>query len=282
MILTKDLKVGKDGQILKTQKVDFKCDRCGIEYERIYFKALKQPLYCRKCNASINITKWNLSHKGKTNKEFYGKEKAEKMSNSAKNRMIFRRNYGDLKNQTWSSYNFKQRGKTFEQRFGNKKAKEIKNKISQSNIGIKNPMFGKPAPQGSGNGWSGWFNDFYFRSLLELSFLVRNENLNIKSAEKINIKYNFNGTCRTYHPDFLIDNNCLIEIKPFNLINTIMNKAKFEAAKQYCFNENLTFKVLTEKDIKKLSDNEIEQLYKVNKIRFIDRYELLYKEKHLE
>jgi len=33
-------------------------------------------------------------------------------------------------------------------------------------------MYGKPAPIGSGNGWSGWYKGWYFRSLLELSFMI--------------------------------------------------------------------------------------------------------------
>jgi hypothetical protein len=33
-------------------------------------------------------------------------------------------------------------------------------------------MYGKPSPQGSGNGWSGWYKGKYFRSIMELSFIV--------------------------------------------------------------------------------------------------------------
>ena len=49
----------------------------------------------------------------------------------------------------------------------------FKKKQSESHRGEKNHMFGKPSPQGSGNGWSGWYKDWYFRSLRELSYMIK-------------------------------------------------------------------------------------------------------------
>ena len=45
-------------------------------------------------------------------------------------------------------------------------------KHSANNKGEGNPMFGKPSPEGTGNGWSGWYKGWIFRSLRELSFIV--------------------------------------------------------------------------------------------------------------
>lgn len=48
-------------------------------------------------------------------------------------------------------------------------------------------MYGKPPPKRTGNGISGWWkNKIYFRSLLELAFLINAEktNLAIESAER--------------------------------------------------------------------------------------------------
>ena len=44
--------------------------------------------------------------------------------------------------------------------------------MSASMSGEQNPMFGKQTPTGAGNGWSGWYKDWYFRSLGELSYVV--------------------------------------------------------------------------------------------------------------
>jgi hypothetical protein len=49
----------------------------------------------------------------------------------------------------------------------------MKKKMSDSISGEKNFWFGKPSPVGSGNGWSGWYKGWYFRSLLELSFMIK-------------------------------------------------------------------------------------------------------------
>lgn len=46
-----------------------------------------------------------------------------------------------------------------------KKYNEWREKISNNTRGENNPMYGKPTPTGSGNGWSGWYKGWYFRSL---------------------------------------------------------------------------------------------------------------------
>lgn len=52
------------------------------------------------------------------------------------------------------------------------KLKQKSLKHSIKNKGKNNPMFGKPSPSGSGNGWKGWYKGIFFRSLHELSFLI--------------------------------------------------------------------------------------------------------------
>jgi hypothetical protein len=92
-------------------------------------------------------------------------------------------------------------GKSYEkiiiEKYGNeegfKKIKEKKQNMNKRMSGINNPMYGKPSPEGSGNGWSGWYKGFYFRSLMELSFikLMIDNDIKIKSGEKeiFSIKY---------------------------------------------------------------------------------------------
>jgi len=165
---------------------------------------------------------------------------------------------------------------------GTKKYKENCRKCSLP--GEKNPMFGKPSPQGSGNGWSGWYNNHFFRSLLELSYLhyLVNSNIAFVSAEnkEFCIGYmDYKNTKRNYYPDFyLLGSKTIIEVKPKNLLNTINNKAKFDEAKKKHRNK---FKIVTENDIKKLSNKEIRKLYIDGKIKFINRYDKIYKRKYL-
>ena len=237
MILTKDFEIstkGKNkGKIKISQLIDFKCDCCGKEIKRLYYKAIKQQKYCDYCSHKLRFIEYNKSCKGKTLEE---------------------------------RYNSKQ------------KAEEIKKKISKATKGKNNPMYNKPAPTGSGNGWSGWYKGFYFRSLLELSFLIRNKENRISSAETFSIPYvDYAGSERTYHPDFIMDSS-VIEVKPVKLVNTVNNKLKFEAAKKYFEDKKYDFKILTEKEIIKLSKDEIISLHDNNEIKFLDRYELKYKE----
>lgn len=117
-----------------------------------------------------------------------------------------------------------------------------KKKHSDNNSGSNNPMYGKPTPQGSGNGWKGWYKGAFFRSLRELTFMIQNDG-KLKTAEKLRIPYEFNGKKRTYAPDFILEKQ-LIEIKPIKLHNSPNNLAKFEAAKDFCKNNGLTFLVV--------------------------------------
>lgn len=160
------------------------------------------------------------------------------------------------------------------EKFGEEKTKQIC--LSKSLKGEQNGMYGKPSPKKSGNGWSGWFNDIYFRSLLELLYLVylTNNNIEYKSAEtkEFEVEYFYNGSKRTYKPDFIV-NEEIIEIKPKNLINSEINKIKFESARKK-FGER--FKILTENDFQQI--NKISELIENGKVKLIERYQRKYNE----
>lgn len=140
--------------------------------------------------------------------------------------------------------------------------------------GEKNPMYGKPSPQGSGNGWSGWYKNVFFRSLHELSYIVmvlEKEKKKWKSAEFIKIPYkNWDDKWKTYHPDFLVNEIEIVEIKPTRLQTSTGVKLKCDAARKYCTERNMNFSII---DPQILSHDEIKQLYKTKKIKFIKRYE---------
>ena len=146
--------------------------------------------------------------------------------------------------------------------------------------GKNNPMYGKPSPLGSGNGWSGWYKEWYFRSIKELSYVIlviEKNGWEWISAEKgLSIKYiNYEGTPRTYRADFLIENKILIEVKPKKLMGTINNKLKEKAAIEFCENNGYEYRIV---DVKSLSKEQIISLYDSGKIKFIKRYEEKMKE----
>ena len=120
-------------------------------------------------------------------------------------------------------------------------------KHRQNSSGKNNPMYGKPSPQGSGNGWKGWYKGFFFRSLREACFMIRmdEEGKEWKSGESISIPYEFEGKSRTYHPDFIIGNK-IIEIKPKRLINSSLILAKTKAAKNFCSQNGYEYEIFEE------------------------------------
>jgi hypothetical protein len=157
-----------------------------------------------------------------------------------------------------------------------------KAKWSAHSTGNKNPMYGKPAPQGSGNGWSGWYKGFYFRSLYELGCILNfeKENVSFKTAEtkKFKIPYiDALGTRRNYYADFITSTGLLVECKPTRLWNTPSVKAKQSAAEVWCTQRNLKYVLV---DYGKPSIDIIKKLLAQGLLVFIKRYQLKFKEKY--
>lgn len=155
--------------------------------------------------------------------------------------------------------------------------------LSNAQKGSKNNMFGRPSPIGSGNGWSGWYKDWYFRSLRELSYVLyldqSNQRWESTESKKFRIKYiDDKGNDRNYYPDFLVNGNELIEIKPNSLQGTIINKLKAEAAVIFCEKNGYSYKML---DFS-INDAIIIEKYKEGQIKFLSKWEMKFKQKYLK
>lgn len=122
---------------------------------------------------------------------------------------------------------------------------------------------GKYDEAAMGRGIQGYFHsskisrrkgDIYFRSLLELCFLIKAEESDeVKSIinEPVHIKLSGH---EIYIPDFLINGTELVELKPFNhLLWTKDENGRFErevdAATLYCDKRGWSFKVIYDRDI---------------------------------
>lgn len=94
--------------------------------------------------------------------------------------------------------------------------------------------------------------DIYFRSLLELNYFIlfeQNEEVKYYDVEPFQIKISNNSH---YTPDVLINNQYLIEIKPSCHLNYTDSKrfeSEVEAAKKYCDENQLEYRVLYDTDI---------------------------------
>ena len=150
---------------------------------------------------------------------------------------------------------------------------EIRNKISESlkNYYKENPVSEEVKQKLSdawkrgcyenspmGRGYNGYFysiknkKDFFFRSLLELSYFLKMEqdnDIEFYSVEPFQIKLPDN---HHYTPDVLINGEILVELKPKRHLN-YEDKKRWEleifGAKEYCKNHNLNFKIIYDEDI---------------------------------
>ncbi len=147
-----------------------------------------------------------------------------------------------------------------------------KAKLSETSRGANNPMYGKPTPQGAGNGWKGWYRGQYFRSLREVAFMIDADAKGLiwtpGERKELTIRYESNGNPRTYRPDFRIGDT-LYEIKPIKLHATPSVVAKAEAARLFCAERGLTY-VLTDIEIK---PDVLRAAYDKGLIRFDRDYE---------
>lgn len=162
----------------------------------------------------------------------------------------------------------------------NSRMVKLKKKRSINASGKNNPMYGKPSPQGSGNGWSGWYKGWFFRSLKELSYvinIIEAKKLNWRTAETkdLRIKYiDYKGDERTYLADFLVEEKELIEVKPIRLKASLTVRLKQAAAEIFCKKMGFIYKI---EDVDILKDEEIKELHIKKKIVFTKRYEKKYK-----
>jgi len=277
-ILT-ELKINKGkklgGRIKRTQKIDVKCSRCltinTVNYDghaRNRLKDSSSPYMCQKCCASNTIRRHNKAITGKSYEELFGIDKAilikRKLSETSKNRdsiKNLRRFYG----------------LSWEEKYGKEKADALKEHLRQNcklvpKFGKDNPHFGKPAHKLSGKGTKGYYNDIFFRSLLEASFIhyLFNAGITFENGEleKYKIPYTFEGTQRNYFSDFVTE-EYVFEIKPKSLLKTPQNCAKFKAAEIWSKNMNKQYKIMTEDDYHQLSQTEIENLKKEGILRLV-------------
>lgn len=296
-MIKSEIKLNYKNDPIVTQKIIVVCENCGKEketplYNQIKFLKKYGKDLCRGCMQKIQVQQGKRiqqyinagmasirNMKGKTYEEMYGKEKALVMlqRNSENKSGEKNPNFGG----TWHGIppSVLYKGKTYEEIYGKEKSYLMRKNLSDKFSGKNNNMYGKPSPNGSGNGWSGWYKNIFFKSLLELSFLlnyVDRFNMKCESAEKKKYRMMYKDYYdeeRNYFADFIINKKYMIEIKPEHLRNSFINKRKKESALIFCENNNLKYKIITPK---KLKFDEIKKLINTEKIKFIDRYKEKY------
>jgi hypothetical protein len=275
------------------------CPKCGKEktYSSVYTwkNACENNSVCRKC-AAVNsgfLDRYATNKNSGESNPFYGKQHSEisrsKMATTDRSYTKtneFKRKMREVvargsKHHMFGSSHYK----IWVYKYGQEKADELelkrRQKTSSKTAGSLNPMYGKPSPQGSGCGWSGWYKGWFFRSLRELSYVVNNLEPDAHqwaSAEKkeLMIEYlDFAGKVRNYFADFIVDEKKLVEVKPTKLHGSDAVKRKQAAAELFCSAHGLSYELV---DSSPLSPEEIKSLHDTQKIIFTKKYEKLYQE----
>lgn len=239
-----------------------KCPNCKISI--IYITkntceyANKHKIWCVDCKEKRRIKNKKKPRILKRN-HITNKWKKNISSNGKSNGM-----YGKTVYEVWEAKYGKEEA--------DKKLSELKKKLSISSSGKNNGMYGKPSPMKSGNGWKGWLDDVYFRSLLELSFLhnlIENK-ISYINGEKSEycIDYLINKEKRTYYPDYIVGNK-MYEIKPEKLWNNKFIILKRKAAEKWCLKNNMLY-ILFEPV--RLDNKIVMQLMKNNRLKFLRMY----------
>jgi hypothetical protein len=265
------------------------CPRCNsiINYSnsRSFKEASRKNSICKSC--SKKGIKFSDEHRKKLSESaskkigiqnpFYGYKHSEETKEKIRNHNIGKK-YSDEINKSKGRVGRSPSNK------GISLSEETKNKISLATSGKNNPMYGKPSPIGSGNGWSGWYKNHYFRSIKELSFIINYlERFNLKwesgESKKFQIKYkDWEGKIRNYYPDFFINDSFLVEIKPKKLWNNKIVKLKKTQAENFCKNNNIKYKLI---DPILIDEEMIESLICEGHLIFIDRYKKKYEKQKI-
>ena len=263
------------------------CPKCG---KTLSYKSKHGFVYSTK-NNKLCRTCCQIGIQAGENNPFFGKKHSEetkkKMSENS-NQKVYREcpEYKKRMSELTTGINNPMYGKTVYETWLSKYGKEqadikmaeFKGKQSINSSGKNNPMYGKKTPNGSGNGWSGWYKNTYFRSLRELFYIINHlekNDLKWQTAEKIKIKYiNYDGAERTYSPDFIVENKFLVEIKPEKLHNSPNVQIKKKAEEEYCLTKKLQYSIV---DVKDIDFNKIKELHDLKLIRFLPRYEEKFK-----
>jgi len=116
----------------------------------------------------------------------------------------------------------------------------------------------------AGGGVNGKYKDMYFRSLIELSYIIQNyDSLQNAETSQFRIKYSVGDKTFSYSPDFYNkETDTIIEIKHSYAIQKMSEKLKAKiTAAQIHFKNYL---IVTEKDIEIIKLDALKELVKSN------------------
>jgi hypothetical protein len=218
-----------------------------------FLSAQKKQTICKSCSAKKQYADDPLKNKGSSNGRF-GKSIKEISIDK------YGKEIGMQKYEEWSQ-------------------KLEKNGFQEGKL---NPSFGKSPPTNAGRSYKGWYKDLFFRSTLELAFILKYESLNKClpiSGDDAQYRLTYKSAdskIRTYVPDFVcLINNIIYELKASAFVSDKNNLSKTEAAHKLLLETKFTYKVITEKDIDNFNCDsflsKLKNLHDTGKIKLTDK-----------
>lgn len=141
---------------------------------------------------------------------------------------------------------------------GHKVSEESRKKISET---MKNNPNAGGYRKGSGRGKKGWYNGVFFDSQWELAFWIycKDHNISIKrNTDKF--YYELNNEWHYYLPDFIINENEIIEIKGYKT-KLVEIKANLVKNLKVFYRDDLNYVFDYIKEKYNLKENEVYKLY---------------------
>ena len=135
---------------------------------------------------------------------------------------------------------------------GHPHTEETKRKLS---ISAKKHHLGGYHLNGHRKSIKGWYKNFHCDSTYELVYLIYclDHNINIKKCDKV-YKYFYEGKYHKYYPDFIINNDTIIELKGYH--NELVDLKAQSVT-------DMKYKILYKKDLQK-EFNYVYKTYNVN------------------
>lgn len=256
---------------LKTCSVE--CRNLSNEFRDKQSKAKKGKKQSKE-HIQKRVKNTNQTNKEKNRKQTmldkYGVDNPSKLDSIKK--ILSEKNKGKVLVRTddWQSNIIESKRKNGTLKHSDKTKKKISDKLNKfysSNLDREKYI----SQSNNVNHLSGWYNGLYFRSSLELSFLIHNKDTFFSSCEndKYKVIYDDNGKQRVYYPDFT-DGEMVYEIKPTGLLGTHINKLKIQQAIKVYGDK---YNVITEVESPYITKALIRELIDSGKVKLTDRAE---------
>ncbi|MFA5067842.1 MAG: NUMOD3 domain-containing DNA-binding protein [Candidatus Izemoplasmatales bacterium] len=255
------------------------CSKCRGKKLSFRFKGEKNPFFGKKHTRESREKRQNTIAKSSKYKLFIEKTRTDEFRKKMSQKMM-----GDNNPRKGLGSLFDIWEKKYGKIDAKKRETEWKKKLSNASSGENNYWFGQPPPAKSGNGWSGWYKGWFFRSIHELSYMINvieKEKLSWESAEKKQYMITYYDSVddkeKNYFSDFIVEKTKMVEVKPKRLQKSKTVIMKTNAAQKFCKKNNLIYEII---DPPPLTTGEIFLLYERGEIKFSERTMIRFLEKY--